>query len=71
MAPYLQIVQILVSIALVLVILLQVRSQGGGIFGQAQSTYRVRRGMERTLFQLTIFLVVVFIAIAIINVRFT
>ena len=62
-------IQILLSIALVVVILLQVRGQGTGLFGSAESSYRTRRGIEKTLFQLTIVLVVVFLTTSIISVR--
>jgi len=58
------IAQILVSIVLVLVILLQLK--GGGFFGSSQtSSFRTRRGFEKTLFLLTIVLAVIFIALAI------
>ena len=64
------IIQIVLSIALILVILLQVRGGGlGGIFGQADTVFRTRRGIERTLFQLTIALVVLFIIISIVALR--
>jgi len=64
---YLGVAQILVSILLIATILLQVRGQGGGLFGSAQGTYRVRRGMERILFQFTIIFTVVFLLIAILR----
>jgi len=67
---YLSIAQIVISVALVLAILLQVKGGGmGGIFGQADSVYRTRRGIERTLFQLTIVLAVIFIIISIVALR--
>ena len=70
MQTYLNVAQIVLSIALVLVILLQVRGGGlGGIFGQPESVYRTRRGVERTLFNLTIILVVLFIAISLITLK--
>ncbi|MFC1940431.1 preprotein translocase subunit SecG [Chloroflexota bacterium] len=70
MQTYLNIAQIILSIALILTILLQVRGGGlGGIFGQADTVFRTRRGVEKTLFQLTIVLVVLFIIISIISVR--
>ena len=51
--------------ALTLALLLQVRGGGlGGIFGQADSVYRTKRGLEKTLFQLTIVLVVMFAGIS-------
>jgi len=67
---YLNVAQIVLSVALVMAILLQVRGGGlGGIFGQADTVFRTRRGVERTLFQLTIVLVVLFIIIAIVSLR--
>ncbi len=70
MQVYLNIAQIILAIALILAILLQVKGGGlGGIFGQADTVYRTRRGVEKTLFQLTIILVVLFIIASIISVR--
>lgn len=63
------IVQLLVSVILVLVILSQVKEGSGGLFGSAQSTVRTRRGVEKTLFQLTIILAIVFLVISIVVVR--
>ena len=63
------IVQIVVAVVLVIVILMQVRGQGTGLFGSAESSYRTRRGLEKSLFQFTIVLVVVFITTSIISVR--
>lgn len=66
MPKYLIIAQILVAIALILAILLQVRGGGlGGIFGQPDSVYRTRRGIEKSLFQLTVVLAILFIIFAI------
>ena len=70
MQTYLSVAQIVLSVALVLVILLQVKGGGlGGIFGQPDTVFRTRRGLERTLFRLTIFLVIVFIVVAIVSLR--
>jgi preprotein translocase subunit SecG len=70
MDMYLYIAQIVVAVALVLVALLQVRGGGlGGIFGQADTVYRTKRGLEKTLFQLTIALVVIFIILSIVSLR--
>jgi len=70
MITYLNIAMIIVSVALVLAILVQSRGGGlGGIFGQPDSVYRTRRGIERTLFRFTIVLVVLFILLAILSVR--
>jgi len=67
---YFNIAQIVLSVALILTILLQVRGGGlGGIFGQADTVYRTKRGVEKTLFQLTIVLVILFIIISILTLR--
>jgi preprotein translocase subunit SecG len=64
---YFLVAQILVSIALIATVLFQLRGGGiGGIFGQADSVYRTRRGIESTLFKLTIILAVVLVVLAII-----
>ncbi len=64
------VVQIVVSAALALVILLQVKGGGlGGIFGQSDTVFRTKRGLERRLFQLTVVLVVVFVAISIVSLK--
>ena len=65
MQTYLNVAQIVLALALILVILLQVRGGGlGGIFGQPDTVYRTKRGVEKTLFQLTIALVVLFVIIS-------
>ncbi len=70
MDVFLKVTQIVLSITIVMVILLQVKGGGlGGIFGQADTVFRTRRGLERTLFQLTIVLVVIFIILAIVSLR--
>lgn len=70
MPTYIVIAQIIVSIALTAAVLGQVKGGGlGGIFGQADTVYRTRRGMEKALVQLTVALVVVFVAISIISLR--
>ncbi len=72
MEDYFSVAQIILSVALILAILLQVRGGGlGGIFGQADTVYRTKRGVEKTLFQLTIVLVVLFIIISIITLKIT
>lgn len=68
--PYVQIVQIILSIALVAVILAQAKGQGGlgGIFGGDSSVYHTRRGVEKTLFNVTIGLAVAFFLVSIVSV---
>ncbi len=69
MPIYLAVGQMLIAVALIGVILLQVQGGGlGGIFGQPDGVYRTRRGIERTLFRLTIVLAVVFIVMAMVTV---
>ena len=70
MSVYFNIAQIILSIALVLAVLLQVRGGGlGGIFGQADTVYRTKRGLEKTLFQMTVALAVLFIIISLIRLQ--
>ena len=66
----LNVAQIIASVILVLIILSQVREAGSGMFGSAQNTIRTRRGLERTLFQLTIVLIVVFLVVSTLSARF-
>ena len=65
----LQIVQIIISLALITVIVLQARGSGlGSLFGGADGGItKTRRGLEKTLFQITIGLAVLFILNAIIQ----
>ena len=70
MQDYLSVAQILLSIALILAVLFQVRGGGlGGIFGQPTTVFRTKRGVEKTLFQLTIVLVVLFVIVSILTLR--
>jgi preprotein translocase subunit SecG len=70
MQTYLYVAQMIVAVALILTCLLQVRGGGlGGIFGQSDSVYRTKRGVEKTLFQLTIVLTFIFIVLSIISLR--
>lgn len=70
LGAYLNIGQILVSVTIVLIILLQVKEGGSGLFGSAQSSVRTRRGLEKTLFQFTIIVAAVFLGISVLSVRF-
>lgn len=68
MLTALYIVQIVIGIAIITLVVLQGRSEGaGGIFGQAEGLSRSRRGVDRTLFQLTIVFSVLFLVVAIIT----
>lgn len=61
-------IQILLAALIVIAVLLQVRGTGAQLFGQAESSFRVRRGFERTIFRATIVLAVVFTIIAVTSV---
>ena len=63
------ILQIAVSVAIVVLILLQERSSGlSGLLGGGESGfYQARRGLEKVIFWATIALAAVFAGLAIIN----
>jgi len=73
MGVYLNIAQIIISVALTAVILLQTRGGGmGGMFGGTETAvYKTRRGVERTIFNITIGLAIAFFVITILNVIIT
>ncbi|MPZ15846.1 MAG: preprotein translocase subunit SecG [Chloroflexi bacterium] len=67
--PYLQAAQILVSILLVALILMQARGTGFAAgYAADSSIHRTRRGVERMVFQLTIVVGVVFVLLSILSV---
>lgn len=62
-------VQIIISVFLIIVVLLQQRGEGlSSVFGGQDGFYRTRRGMEKSLFIATIVLAFLFLATAILNV---
>lgn len=70
----LQVVSIIISILLIVLVLLQVKGSGLGDLlggGSDGGVTRTRRGLEKTLFQLTIGLGVAFLAISILAVSYT
>ncbi len=68
-AFYINIIQIIISVALIAILLVQAKGSGlGGIFGGDTSIYRTRRGVEKTLYQATIGLAVAFFAVSILSV---
>jgi preprotein translocase subunit SecG len=68
MRTSLLIIQIVISVALVTAILFQVKGGGlGGIFGQADSVFRTKRGIEKWLFIATIVLVVIFVVLSLVS----
>ena len=70
MQVYLNIAQIIVSTALIGIIIFQARSSSAGsMFGGSDtSVYRTRRGVEKTIYNATIALSVLFFALAVLNV---
>ena len=66
---FLSVAQIVLSIALIGAVLLQSKGEElGGVFGGAQSIYQTRRGVDRLLFTLTVFLAIAFFVLAGVNV---
>ena len=65
MVDYLNIALIIISVLLILSVILQSKGAGlGGLSGaDTGSVYTARRGVERTLFRLTIVLSVIFFAL--------
>lgn len=71
MGPYLNVIQIIVSLTLMVVILLQVKGEAGGsMFGGGVGVARTRRGLERTLYNITIVLAVIFLLISFLSAFF-
>lgn len=63
---YFEIVQIIISVALITSILLQVRGAGlGSVFGGTGTVFKTRRGIDRLLFRMTIVFSVVFAVVSI------
>jgi preprotein translocase subunit SecG len=66
---YLNIVQIIVSIALIVLTVLQGKDSGlGRMFGGDSSIHMTRRGAEKTVYNVTIVLAVVFFATSLLSV---
>jgi len=64
------VIEILVSVLLIAVVLMQSRGSGfGGAFGTQGAMFRTRRGVEKYLFRGTIVLAAIFIAISLMSAR--
>lgn len=60
-----KIIQIIISVLLIIVILLQNKGAAlGGVFGGSGSVFLTKRGIEKKLFVLTIILVVLFFGVS-------
>jgi preprotein translocase subunit SecG len=70
MTTFLYSIELLVAIILIALLVVQARGGGlGGIFGGwGTPTYRSRRGIERTIFRLTIISAALFVVVAIVTV---
>ncbi len=69
MITYLYVAQIIVAVALITLVMLQAKGSGmGGIFGGDGGIYKTRRGVEKTMYQATIGLSVLFFLLAIASV---
>lgn len=70
MRTALPVIQILVSVILIAVVLIQSRGSGfGGAFGTQGAIFRTRRGIELYLFRGTVVLAALFIAVSLLSAR--
>lgn len=66
----LQVAQLVIALAVGSSILLQARGTGlSSTFGGESTAYRSRRGIERTLFRLTVLLIAVYVVISLVGAR--
>lgn len=71
----LQVIQLLTSLLLILGVLLQTPKSSSGLGGtiggggDSGGGYRTKRGIEKSLFQITIGLTVIFVLVSLVNVR--
>lgn len=71
MKNFLLISNIIVSILVIFFILIQGRGAGlGSAWGGGGEFYQTRRGIEKITFQLTIFLIILFFVISLLNLFF-
>ena len=70
MTTYLNLAQIIIAVALTVVIMLQTKGAAlGSVFGKSDSAvYKTRRGIEKTIFNVTIALSFIFFVLAMVNV---
>jgi preprotein translocase subunit SecG len=72
----LQVIQLISSVLLALAILLQTPKSSSGLGGtigggggDSGGGYRTRRGLENTLFQITIGLTIIFVIVSVVNTK--
>ena len=70
MATYLNLAQIIIAVTLIVMIMLQTKGAAlGGVFGGSNSAvYQTRRGLQKTVFHVTIGLSAVFFILVLLNV---
>ncbi len=60
-----QVILIIIAIALMISILLQARGAGlGSVFGGSGTVFKTRRGIEKLLFNMTVFFAIVFMVLS-------
>lgn len=69
MDKFLKIAQIIISLILIVLILLQQRGSGlSSVFGGGEiSNYQTKRGLEKIIFYLTVFFAVLFLGLSVLN----
>ncbi len=69
MVTAINLIQIIVSVTLIAILLVQMKGEGlGSAFGgDSGSVYHQRRGLEATLFNVTIVLSVIFLALSLVS----
>ncbi len=68
MVTVINIVQIIISLTLIAILLLQMKGEGlAGAFGSDSPVAHQRRGLEATLYNITVALVVVFLVLSLLS----
>ena len=68
MITVVNIVQIIISITLIVILLMQIKGEGlSGAFGNDNPVYHQRRGLEATLYNVTIALAVIFLIVSLLS----
>ena len=71
MRAFLDIIQFILAILLIVAILLQQKGTGlGGVFGGSSNIYSTKRGVDKILFYATVVIAVLFFILAIVRLFF-